>query len=126
MYRFQKSWNRVRDRFSGNREVERESQVLTSASVPPVRQANVDGSSRDEPLESLNSHTSAGSLAPDHKRTVLNTLKFTSSLVENISDCIPVPGLKGAIGSLNFIIRRLDVRESRYLPRVVVMTIQLR
>lgn len=46
---------------------------------------------------------------PEFKPIAYNTLKFSLTLVEAIAGCFPVPGVKGAIGSLNLVIDRFDV-----------------
>jgi hypothetical protein len=46
----------------------------------------------------------------DVRQVAANTLIFGLSLAEKIAECAPVPGLKGAISTLNLILNRSDVR----------------
>jgi hypothetical protein len=46
----------------------------------------------------------------DVRQLAASTLGFGLSLVEQIADCVPVPGLRSAIGGLNLILDRFDVR----------------
>lgn len=45
----------------------------------------------------------------DIGQVVSNTLVFALALVEKISECAPVPGLKGAVGGLRLFLDRFDV-----------------
>jgi hypothetical protein len=49
------------------------------------------------------------SVSKDYSSAIINSLKFASSLLEKMSEQVPIPGLKAAFGSVNFIIERFDV-----------------
>ena len=59
---------------------------------------------------------------PGFKQVAYNTLKFSLTLVETIAGCFPVPGVKGAIGSLNLIIDRFDVGSSCMMDEILIVT----
>ena len=46
----------------------------------------------------------------DMRQVAASTLIFGLSLAEKIAECAPVPGLKGAIASLNLVLNRSEVR----------------
>jgi hypothetical protein len=53
----------------------------------------------------------------DIGQVVSNTLVFALALVEKISECAPVPGLKGAVGGLRLFLDRFDVSKVSRLFR---------
>lgn len=46
----------------------------------------------------------------DVTQVAANTLIFGLSLIERVSECAPVPGLRAAVGGVNLILERFNVR----------------
>ncbi|KAG5638844.1 hypothetical protein DXG03_003972, partial [Asterophora parasitica] len=57
-----------------------------------------------KPADATNGHQPH----PPVHELVTNTFVFALSLVEKISECAPVPGLKGAVGALTLTIQRFE------------------
>ena len=89
--------------------------VAEASQSAPTREVPSDTIPSIEGVQSSDGHTSGvmenvPSRPSEFRQTVYNTFILSLKLVEKLAGIFPVPGIKGAIGTLNVAIEQFDVR----------------
>jgi hypothetical protein len=81
-----------------------------STSMPPLTdehdRLSTHGGAQDSSLQQVSNRPRA----QNFKQIAYNTLKLSLTLLEKVSESFPIPGVKGALGGINLMIDRFDVR----------------